>query len=158
MKAGCPDFIFLGTFRPLAVYTFKERLDRMLEGAQFEIQIISPWIKRETWESIVVSLMKFVQKGGLLRIYMRYEESGFSSRLGNDIRNEVVAIGGEVILIKQLHAKIYLVERREATVTSANLTRGGIEGNIEAGIWSNNPVLLREIINFADTPYMAAKI
>jgi hypothetical protein len=50
------------------------------------------------------------------------------------------------------------VDRKEAIVASANLTRGGIEGNIEAGIWSNNPVLLRKICNFVDTLYLEAKI
>jgi phosphatidylserine/phosphatidylglycerophosphate/cardiolipin synthase-like enzyme len=46
-------------------------------------------------------------------------------------------MGGEIILVKQLHNKLYLVDRKEAIVALANLTRGGIEGNIEAGIWSN---------------------
>lgn len=53
--------------------------------------------------------------------------------------------GGEIILVKQLHNKLYLVDRKDAIVASSNLAQGGIEGNIEAGILSNNPVMLREI-------------
>ena len=150
IQAGDPDLVFLGTFKPMEIYTLKAHLIRMLDEAEFEIEIISPWIKRQTWESIKVSIARFIGKGGSLRVFIRDEESNFSSRLGDDIREEVEAMGGEVILIKQLHAKLYLVDRKEVILTSANLTRGGFEGNIEAGIWSNNPCLLREICKFVD--------
>ncbi len=158
IQAGDPDLVFLGTFKPMEIYTLKEHLIRMLDEAEFEIEIISPWIKRQTWESIKVSIARFIGKGGSLRVFIRDEESDFSSRLGDDIREEVEAMGGEIILIKQLHAKLYLVDRKEAILTSANLTRGGFEGNIEAGIWSNNPCLLREICKFVDNLYMKAKV
>jgi len=153
IQAGDPDLVFLGTFKPMEVYTLKERLIRMIDLAEFEIEIISPWIKRQTWESIKVSIARFIGKGGSLKVFIRDEESDFSNRLGDDIREEVEVMGGEIILIKQLHAKLYLVDRREAIVTSANLTRGGFESNIEAGIWSNNPCLLREICKFVDNLY-----
>ena len=153
IRAGDPDLVFIGTFKPMEVYTLKERLIRMIDLAEFEIEIISPWIKRQTWESIKVSIARFIGKGGSLRVFIRDEESDFSNRLGDDIREEVEVMGGEIILIKQLHAKLYLVDRREAIVTSANLTRGGFESNIEAGIWSNNPCLLREICKFVDNLY-----
>ena len=52
----------------------------------------------------------------------------------------------------------YLVDRKEVIATSANLTRGGFEGNIEAGIWSNNPCLLREICKFVDNLYLKARV
>jgi hypothetical protein len=153
IRADDPDLVFLGTFKPMEVYTLKERLIRMIDLAEFEIEIISPWIKRQTWESIKVSIARFIGKGGSLKVFIRDEESDFSNRLGDDIREEVEVMGGEIILIKQLHAKLYLVDRREAIVTSANLTRGGFESNIEAGIWSNNPCLLREICKFVDNLY-----
>lgn len=150
IRAGDPDLVFLGTSKSMEIYTLKERLNSMLDGAEFKIEIISPWIKRQTWESIRVSIARFIGKGGSLRVFIRDKESDFSCGLGDDIKEEVEAMGGEIILIKQLHAKLYLVDRKEAILTSANLTRGGFEGNIEAGIWSNNPCLLREICKFVD--------
>jgi hypothetical protein len=157
IQAGQSDFAFLGTFKPMEVYTLKEHLIRMFDKAEFEIEIISPWIKRQTWEGIKVSIARFIGKGGSLRVFIRDEGPDFSSRLGDDIRQEVEVMGGEIILVKQLHAKLYLVDRKEAIVTSANLTRGGFEGNIEAGIWSNNPCLLREICSFVDNLYMKSR-
>lgn len=158
IRAGDPDLVFLGTFKPMEVYTFKQRLMKMFDEAEFEIEIISPWIKRQTWESIKFSVARFIKRGGSLRIFIRDGESDFSSRLGDDIREEVEVMGGEIILIKHLHAKLYLVDRKEAILTSANLTRGGLECNIEAGIWSNNPCLLREICKFVDDLYQKAKV
>ena len=158
IRSGDSDLVFLETFRPMGVYTLKEHLIRMFDKAEFEIEIISPWIKRQTWDGIKVSIARLIGKGGSLRVFIRDEESDLSSRLGDDIREEVEVMGGEIILIKQLHAKLYLVDRKEVIVTSANLTRGGFEGNIEAGIWSNNPCLLSEICKFVDNLYLKAKV
>jgi hypothetical protein len=154
IRADDPDLVFLGTSKLIGVYTLKERLIRMFDLAEFEIEIVSPWIKRQTWESIKVSLARFTRRGGSLRVFIRDEGSDFPSRLGDDIREEVDAIGGETILIKGLHAKLYLVDRKEVIVTSANLTRGGLECNIEAGIWSNNPCLLRDVCEFVDNIHL----
>ncbi len=55
---------------------------------------------------------RFVRKGGSLRVFIKDEESGVSKRPGDDIREDVVVIGGEIILIKQLHAKLYLVDKK----------------------------------------------
>jgi hypothetical protein len=158
IQSGNSDLVFLGTSKLMEVYTLKERLSRMFEKAEFEIEIISPWIKRQTWEGIKVSIARLIGKGGSLKVFIRDEESNISSRLGDDIREEVEVMGGEIILIKQLHAKLYLVDRKEVIVTSANLTRGGFEGNIEAGIWSNNPCLVSEICKFVDNLYLKAKV
>ena len=53
------------------------------------------------------------KKGGSLRVFIRGEESDSSGRLGDDIREEVEVMGSEIILIKQLHAKLYLVDGKK---------------------------------------------
>jgi hypothetical protein len=154
MQSDSPDFIFLETFETRTIYTFKDRLNRMLGNAEFEIEIVSPWIKRSTWDSIKAPLARFAEKGGALKVFTRGNDTDITRGLSDDIRNDVMVMGGEVILIKHLHAKLYLVDRKEAILASANLTRGGIQGNLEAGIWSNNPVLLRDICKFIDNLYL----
>jgi len=62
-------------------------------------------------------------------------------------------VGGEILFMRELHAKVYLVDRREAIVASANLTRSGVEDNFEAGIWVNDPDVLKEICTFVDDLY-----
>lgn len=53
--------------------------------------------------------------------------------------------GGEAISIKQLHAKLFLVDRSEAIIGSAELTGSGVEGKLETRVWSNNPALISDI-------------
>jgi hypothetical protein len=157
IQSDSPDLIFLETFQPLAMYTFRERLNSMLEDAEFEINIISPWIKRSAWEGIRIPIIKFAKNGGALKVFLKGDECDFSNGLCDDIRKDVEDMGGEVILIKQLHAKIYIMDKKEAILASANLTRGGVESNLEAGIWSNNPPLIREICKFVDNLYLEGK-
>ena len=42
-----------------------------------------------------------------------------------------------------LHAKVYVADKREAIITSANLTRGGLSQNYEYGVKITDSVLVR---------------
>ncbi len=146
--------LFLTTFQPEGQRTFEDKLVHMLAGAEFEVVIVSPWIKGQMWDRIKGPIGRFARKGGSLKVFMRGCESDFSYGLSDDIRRSVNDLGGEVILIKQLHAKLYMADRREAIIASANLTRGGIEGNYEAGIWVKDPFVMKEICKFVNNLYI----
>jgi phosphatidylserine/phosphatidylglycerophosphate/cardiolipin synthase-like enzyme len=145
-----PHVIFLGTFSSLGRHAFEDELRRMLEDAKFEIVIVSPWIKRQTWNRMNGPLRKFSRGGGKLRVFMRGSESDYSLGLSDNLQEEVNELGGEIVMVAKLHAKIYMVDRKEAIVTSANLTKGGTEANYEGGIWVNDPVVLKAICKFVD--------
>ena len=51
----------------------------------------------------------------------------------------------EVLNLNSLHAKIYLADQRMAIVTSANLTRGGLNENTEYGVVIRNISLVNQI-------------
>ncbi|MHB8117761.1 MAG: phospholipase D-like domain-containing protein [Methanothrix sp.] len=148
-----PDILFLGTFPSLGRHAFEDELRRMLEDAKFEIVIVSPWIKRQTWNRMKGPLRKFSRRGGKLRVFMRGSESDYSLGLSDNLQEEISDLGGETILVALIHAKIYMADRKEAIVTSANLTKGGTEGNYEGGIWVKDPVVLKEICKFVDDIY-----
>ncbi len=148
-----PSIVFLETFQPCNHRTFEEKLKSMLEGAKFEVIIVSPWIKRQMWERIEGSIKKFVRRGGRLRVFLRGCESDFSTGLSDDIIQDIEDLKGEVFTIRQLHAKMYVVDKKEAIIASANLTRGGIEGNFEAAVWLNDPSAMRDICRFLDDLY-----
>jgi hypothetical protein len=145
--------VFLSTFQPRGQHTFEERLGMMLDEAQFEVVIVSPWIKRQMWDRIRGPLRKFARKGGKLRVFTRGCESDYTQGLSDDIMKEVAELKGEVIPVRPLHAKIYMADRRQAIIASANLTRGGLEGNYEAGIWMNDPSVLKNICAFVEDLY-----
>jgi len=133
-----PSILFLSTSPPPGRHAFEDELRRMLVDAKFEIVIVSPWIKRQTWNRIKGPLRKFSRGGGKLRVFMRGSKSDYSLGL---------------IQVALLHAKIYMVDRKEAIVTSANLTKGGTESNYEGGIWLKDPAMLKEICKFVDDIY-----
>jgi phosphatidylserine/phosphatidylglycerophosphate/cardiolipin synthase-like enzyme len=150
---GNQGAVFLATFTPRGRRTFEEKLDQMLESAEYEVIIVSPWIKAQIWNRIKGPIKRFARKGGSLRVFIRGCQSDFASGQSDDIRRDVEELGGELIFINQLHAKLYAVDKREAIVASANLTKGGIEGNYEAGIWINNPKVMKDINAFIDDLY-----
>lgn len=145
-----PPAQFLATFSPASRYSFEDRLRKMLEAAEFEIIIVSPWIKKHTWDRIRGPLPKFVRRGGKLRVFMRGCESDYRLGMSDDLHDDVASLGGEITLVAHLHAKIYLVDRRSAIIASANLTNGGVEDNYEAGLWLNDPAAITDICAFVD--------
>jgi hypothetical protein len=142
--------LFLGTFPPRGLHSIESQMARMLETAKFEVVVVSPWIKRQMWDRIAVPLHRFSRQGGRLVVFMRGCESDYSSGLSDNIQNAVKNLGGEVLFVNSLHAKIYMIDRREAIVTSANLSKGGIDDNYEAGIWLNDPHVLKDICAYID--------
>ena len=73
-------------FHPGAFTPFERPSSRMLENARFEVIVVSPWIKRQTWDRIKGPLSKFSRQGGKLRVFMRGCESDYSLGLSDDIR------------------------------------------------------------------------
>ncbi|HEX7444980.1 MAG TPA: phospholipase D-like domain-containing protein [Methanothrix sp.] len=149
-QGATPAALFLGTFPPRGLHSIESHLARMLENARFEVIVVSPWIKRQMWDRIAAPLHKFSRQGGRLVVFMRGCESDYNSGMSDDIRNEVESLAGEILFVPSLHAKIYVVDRREAIVTSANLSKGGIDDNYEAGIWLNDPNVLKDICAYID--------
>lgn len=145
--------LFLETFQPRGLYTLEERLISMLEQAEFEVVIASPWIKRQMWERIKGPLRRFARQGGKIKVFMRGCESDFSAGLSDNLIQDVRDLGGDVFLVRLLHAKLYVVDRKEAIIASANLTKGGIEGNYEAGVWLNDPLVMKDICLFLEDLY-----
>lgn len=142
--------LFLETFQPRGLYTFEGKLKCMLEGAKFEVIIVSPWIKRQMWERIRGRLSRFARRGGRIKVFMRGCESDFSAGLSDNLIQDIKDLGGDIFLVKQLHAKLYVVDRKEAIIASANLTKGGIEGNYEVGVWLNDPLVMKDICIFLE--------
>jgi phosphatidylserine/phosphatidylglycerophosphate/cardiolipin synthase-like enzyme len=116
----------------------------------FEIVIASPWIKRQPWERLKGPLSRFSRRGGRLKVFLRGNDSYYAIGLSDNMQEEISRLGGEMVTVSGLHAKIYMAYRREAIVASANLTKGGTEANIESGIWISDPAVLKEICAFID--------
>jgi len=43
-----------------------------------------------------------------------------------------------------------VVDRREALITSANLTRNVLDKSYEAGVWTCDPVIVKDVCGFVN--------
>jgi len=86
-----------------------------------------------------------------LRVFIKGTEEDFSSgRSDWSVVKEIRRYGGKVKFVPELHAKVYVVDRREALICSANLPRSGLDFGYEAGIWTCNPSILKEVCGFVE--------
>jgi phosphatidylserine/phosphatidylglycerophosphate/cardiolipin synthase-like enzyme len=142
--------LFLATSHPPRRHTLGDELLSMLDRAEFDVVLASPWMKRDIWERMRPTLKRFCRRGGKLRVLMRGKVTDFSLGFSDDIGRDVEELGGELLRSEDLHAKLYMVDRREAIISSANLTKSGWESNLEAGIWINDPAVIKEACRFID--------
>ena len=62
----------------------------------------------------------------------------------------------EVRFIRNLHAKFVVADERAAIVTSANLTGGGLDKNIEMGVRFNDPKGVKSLVHHFDALWAKA--
>ena len=114
----------------------------VLDRTRDELFLASPYVKTNEMDWLLSRLSK---RGAQLR----------RVRLVTDIRSENVLSGSldlealellldgepnaQVINLPRLHAKVYIADARFALVTSANLTRPGLESNYEYGVGIEDP-------------------
>ena len=123
----------------------------MIGRAELEIILVSPWIKGRIWERIWGKVLKFVKNGGELKVFIKGTKEDFSSgRSDYSVVKEIRRYGGVVKFVPQLHAKVYVVDRREALICSANLSRSGMDFSYEAGVWTCNPGIVKDVGEFVD--------
>jgi phosphatidylserine/phosphatidylglycerophosphate/cardiolipin synthase-like enzyme len=145
------DTVFAATFQSVGMDSIEESLHAMIGRAELEIILVTPWIKGRIWERVRGKVLKFVKNGGELKVFIKGDKGDFSS--GRSDYNVVRAIrryGGVVKFVPRLHAKVYVVDQREALICSANLSRSGMDFSYEAGVWTCNPEIVNEVGKFVD--------
>ena len=142
---------FVATFEDVGIDTIEDRLSEMFERAKKEIIIVSPYITPSAWNRVSRRFSDFIDCGGKIEVFTKCDEKDFSEGYSNkDVLEEVKELGGKVYCFSKLHAKIYLVDGREAIITSANFTGGGFDYNYESGIWTCSPSIIHEAEDFAE--------
>lgn len=103
-------------------------LTKALQADTSALRIISPFIKRRALERLLSLSPQTIQ------VVTRYNLDDFASGV-SDIAalRSVLAVGGRVRGIRDLHAKLYLFGASRAIVTSANLTGAALDSNHEFG-------------------------
>lgn len=111
-----------------------EELQRLCASARTELIIVSPWIKKAAVDKYIVGQVGTRTPKYL--VLMRGDIADFLSG-SSDISavEQLLEMGADIRLVSNLHAKIYIVDRVRAIITSSNLTPSGFEDNVELGVF-----------------------
>ena len=151
LKKKKQDTVFAATFQKVGMDSIENTLHAMIGRAEMEIILVTPWIKGRIWERVRGKVLKFVKNGGELKVFIKGTKEDFSSRRSDwSVVKDIRKHEGVVKFVPRLHAKVYVVDRREALICSANLSRSGMDFSYEAGVWTCNPGIVKEVGEFVD--------
>ncbi|MBP9891903.1 MAG: hypothetical protein KBG84_08340 [Planctomycetes bacterium] len=120
-----------------------EWMSRELARCKSSLLVSSPYLNAG-----FVKLCRDLPAGGERFLLTRTKVMDFarkSSDLGSLV--EMAGSGFSVFSNPAIHAKIYVVDRRTALVTSANATHAGLWRNLEAGIATDDPASVKTLAN-----------
>ena len=145
------DTVFVATFEKVGMDSIEDSLHAMINRAEREIILVTPWITEGIWERIRGNVLEFARDGGKLRVFIKGMDDDFSSgRSDYSVVEEIRKYGGKVKFVPKLHAKVYVVDRREVLICSANLSRSGLDFGYEAGVWSCDPGIVKGVGKFVN--------
>ena len=151
LKEKKPDTVFAATLEKVGMDSIEDTLHAMINRAEMEIIFVAPWIKERIWRRVRGKVLKFVKNGGELKVFIKGTKEDFSSGRGDySVVKDIRKHGGVVKFVPRLHAKVYVVDQREALICSANLSRSGMDFSYEAGVWTCNPGIVKEVGGFVE--------
>lgn len=131
----------------LILENHENRLVELLKDTKKELIIVSPWIKQSAVNLVIKSINNNHVK---LKIYTRFNLNDLAKGI-SDLKAISSLLNyfqkSEIRFIPNLHAKIYISDNKKALITSGNLTRGGLNSNVEAGILLNEDKLVSDLTN-----------
>ena len=123
---------------------WRSSLAELVASASESILIAAPFIK----ESEAKWLCGFLQPGIEVRTLARVDSIAVSNE-SLDIaalrRLATASRKARLTALPNLHAKVFIADQKAAIVTSGNLTRGGLDANIEYGVALREPDLVRRV-------------
>lgn len=120
---------------------WKGRLANLIQSANDEIIISSPYVTLDGTKFIVENLSQNITKTGTflfvtnlspINIYQKSTDPNAFTSLTSAFQKI------KIQHLPRLHAKVYIVDSKRAIVTSGNLTAGGLKLNYEYGVEINN--------------------
>lgn len=107
----------------------------LIERAQFELFIVSPFISRDPLEKLaeIISNKPSLQLNIITNLAINSLLTGSLDIDGLTGLIEKIP-NSKVTYLPSLHAKIYVADDKVAVITSGNLTRNGLIGNREYGV------------------------
>lgn len=136
--------------RPAAVRLLAGRwrpeLDRLVGAARRSLLFAAPYIKSDEADRVCASVAPGVEMLTLANL-----DVGAVSAAALDIaalvRLAQATPRARVVALSNLHAKVYVADEEAAIVTSGNLTRAGLDSNLEYGVLLREPKTVHSVRN-----------
>ena len=110
------------------------------------IRIISPFLG-----SIALESLGHRPQNSRIHLITRYELGNFLKGVSSlDTVKELIKIGVKIRGVQGIHSKIYIFDDKEAVITSANFTSGGLKNNYECGIITHNQLKIASLLEHFD--------
>ncbi len=135
-------FEFLIT-SPSKVSSVLGEIRKCLNGAKEEVLVCSPWI------TYLASEFKNFNKNVKIKVITNWRREDIKSGITDLDKLRVLDDLGAVIRFNNdLHAKMLIIDSREAIISSANFTRRGLLVNYEAGVIVRKRADVLQAVNF----------
>jgi hypothetical protein len=125
----------------IAPLEIASKIMTLIVEAEKELILVSPYVKINDWDKMKKSLSKAVNKGVKITFIARQNS--------NDDLSPLKSLNINPILIKDLHAKVYINDKY-AIVTSQNITQYSDINSIDIGYQTEDEKERAELINFVN--------
>ncbi|GIL15085.1 MAG: hypothetical protein BroJett039_02580 [Chloroflexota bacterium] len=126
----------------LIINPWKEKFVTLIREAEKSIDIAVPFLSYNLVSELLSHLEE--KKGSVeTRFIVRLHGDDFVQGVSDIRAYELLA--GKARALRNLHAKVYLFNSRAAIISSANLTRAGLEGNLELGVLIDDHTLIKDV-------------
>lgn len=126
---------------------WENKLLELVDNINEELFIINPFIKKDIIEKILASL-----KNKKLKILLKTNVFDMANNVFDlETLYLLKAHNAEIRTIQNLHAKLFIFDNKKAVVTSSNLTKAGLNSNIEFSILIEDDEFVKgQILPIAD--------
>ena len=113
--------------------------------AQTNIKLCAPYVKTDVISDVLKIARVGISVDMITKVNLRDYHSNASDL--ESVRQALV-YGGQVYNCSNLHAKVYIFDARKCVITSANLTKSGLNRNAECGIVTENADIVASALEF----------
>lgn len=125
-------------------YSINDTFYDLVSSSKKDIKLCAPYVK----EKIIDDIYNIKRDGVGIEIISSFNIGNFYKRSSDvDAFKQILENKGKVYNSQFLHAKFYIFDDRFAIITSANLTNGGFEKNLEYGVLIEDRNLVKQTIN-----------
>ena len=131
---------------------WRSNLAEVAEAAEESLLIAAPYIKTDEAAWLCGLLSSEIEVLTLARMELQAIRTS-ALDVNALLRLANVSSSARLIALPNLHAKVFVADEKAAIVTSGNLTRSGLDTNIEYGVVLRDPPLVKKVrddmLNFA---------